>query len=204
MAELWPGGPLTLPHTIVHDGVELTVPELPVTDLLYWLGSGQWWQLYPNALPAEDTDPLRQRLFDPDDPFDLVHMHDVATRLFGRLSGMAPPDGSGWWPAVRLANVAITQWPVFNAWCTGRGVAPLVDSLMTAVSAAYAWLRDGLNAEQLSKFELLLWETPARAMPPAAATPEELPEHLRQEEATAFLAALGESLPGQQPSTGIF
>lgn len=203
MAELWPGGPLTLPHTIVHDGVELTVPELPVTDLFYWLSGAQWWQLYPNALPADTTEPIRTRLFNPDDPFDLVHLHDVATRLFGRLAGMAPLDGTGWWPAVRLANVAIMQWPLFNAWCTGHGVKPLDDTLMTAVGATYAWMRDGLHGEHLAKFEQALWETPARNAA-SAVEPEELPEHLRQAEASAFLTALGESLPGQQVTTGIF
>jgi hypothetical protein len=114
VAELWPGGPLTLPHTIVHDGVKLTIPELPVIDLFYWLSNAQWWQLYPNALSGEATKPIRARLFNADDPLDLVHLHDVATRLF------------------------------------------------------------------------------------------ELPEHLRQAEASAFLAALGESLPGEQMTAGIF
>lgn len=210
MAELWPGGPLTLPHAIVHDEVELTIPELPVNTLFYWLGSGQWWQLYPNAVPAAQSEPLRDRLFDPGDPFDLVHLHDVATRLFGRLSGMAAPGTTGWWPSVRLANVAIMQWPQFNAWCTGHGVAPLADTLMTGVSAAYAWMREGLHGEHLSKFEQLLWEAPTRATSSAAAAAAstedtgDLPEHLRQEEAAAFLAAMGESIPGQQNLSGVF
>lgn len=203
MAELWPGGPLTLPHTLVHDGVQVTIPELPVPDLLYWLGTGQWWRLYPNAVPLDTVDVLRKRLFDPDDPFDLVHLHDVATRVFGRLSGMAPPDGTGWWPAVRLANVVLGQWPLFNSWCTGHGVAPLAGTLMDVVSAAYAWMRDGLVGEPLAKFEQALWETPVHSAAPAAA-PEELPEHIRQEEAGAFLMAMGESLPGQQMTPGIF
>lgn len=203
MTELWPGGPLTLPHTIVHDGVTLAIPEIPTTDLLYWLSSGQWWQLYPNAVDSEALEPLRVKLFDPGDPFDLAHMHDVAIRLFGRLAGMAPSDGTGWWPSVRLAHAAITQWPLFNAWCTGHNINPLAGSLMTAVSAAYAWLRDGLTADQLAKFENALWETPVRAAAPAA-EPKEVPEHIRQEEAGAFLAAMGESLPGQRVSSGIF
>lgn len=203
MAELWPGGPLTLPHTFTHDGVELTMPELPTNDLLYWLGTGQWWRLYPNAIGAQAVEPLRAKLFAPEDPFDLIHLHDVGTRLFGRLAGMAPPDGTGWWPSVRLANVAISQWPLYNAWCTGHGIAPLSGSLMTAVSASYAWMRDGLSPEQLAKFEQLLWETPVRAAAPNA-EPDELPEHIRQDEAGAFLAAMGESLPGQQVTSGIF
>jgi hypothetical protein len=204
MAEMWPGGPLTLPHSIVHDGIELTVPELPVNDLFYWLASGQWWQLYPNALPNVDTEPLRKRLFDPKDDLDLIHLHDVATRLFGRLSGMAPPQGTGWWPSVRLANVALVQWPLFNAWCTAHGVAPFGGTLMTTVSASYAWMREGLHGEQMAKFEQALWEAPPVRSSAAAVEPEELPEHLRQEEASAFLAALGESLPGQQMSSGIY
>jgi hypothetical protein len=102
---------------------------------------------------------------------------------------------------VRLANVAIVRWPLFNAWCTAHGVAPFGGTLMTAVSASYAWMRDGLYGEELAKFEQALWETPIRS---AAAAAEELPEHLRQAEASAFLAALGESLPGEQMTAGIF
>lgn len=203
MAELWPGGPLTLPHTLAHDGVEVTIPDFPVPTLLYWLGTAQWWQLYPNAVQDQVGLSLRTRMFDPDDPFDLIHLHDVATRVWGRLAGMAPPEGTGWWPSVRLANVAITQWPLFNSWCTARGIAPLGESLMTTVSAAYAWMRDGLGPEQLTKFEQTLWETPLRAAAPTAA-PEEIPEHIREQEAGAFLAAMGEMLPGQQAVQGIY
>lgn len=203
MAELWPGGPLTLPHTIIHDGVELLVPDLPVNELFYWLATGQWWRLYPNAVPAEAMDPLRERLFDVDDPLDLVHLHDVGTRLYGRLAGMASGSGTGWWPAVRLANAAINQWPLFNAWCTGHHVEPFGGTLMNAVSAAYAWMRDGLYGEHMGKFEQALWETPATSAAPST-EPEKLPEHLRQEEASAFLAAMGESLPGQRIESGIF
>lgn len=203
MAELWPGGPLTLPHTFTHDGVEVTVPELPTTTLLHWLGTGQWWQLYPNSVDAEQTEPLRDRLFDPEDPLDLVHLHDVAIRLFGKLSGMAPPDGTGWWPSVRLANAALAQWSLFHSWCVAHAVDPLNGSLMTTVTAAYAWMRDGLNRDQLAKFEHMLWEIPAIAAAPTAEAAE-IPEHVRQEEAGAFLAAMGESLPGQQAPQGIF
>jgi hypothetical protein len=181
-----------------HDGVPVTFPDVPVVKLFYWLATGQWWQLYPNSVSAEETAELRERMFDPADHLDLVHMHDVATRIFGRLSGMAPPGGVGWWPAVRLANAAIAEWPVFYAWCTGRGIDPFAGSLMSAVSAVYAWMRDGLNREQLVRFEQLLWEMPARSRGPAP-EPAELPEHVRQDEANAFLAALGESMPGQQP-----
>lgn len=203
MGELWPGGPLTLPHTFTHDGVEVTVPELPTPTLLHWLGTGQWWQLYPNAVDPDQTEPLRQRLFDPTDQLDLVHLHDVAIRLFGKLTGMAPPDGTGWWPAVRLANATLAQWPLFHSWCVGHSVDPLHSSLMTTVTAAYAWLRDGLNRDQLAKFEHMLWEIPTIAAAPNA-EPTEIPEHVRQEEAGAFLAAMGENLPGQQVAQGIF
>lgn len=203
MAELWPGGPLTLPHKIIHDGVELLVPEIPVNELFYWLATGQWWRLYPNAVDPESMEPIRERLLDPNDPFDLIHLHDVGTRLYGRLAGMASETVTGWWPSVRLTNAAMTQWPLFNAWCISHNVLPFGDTLMTTVSAAYAWLRDGLYGEQLSKLEQSLWETPVRSAAPTT-KPEELPEHLRQEEANAFLMAMGEALPGQRVEAGMF
>lgn len=198
MAELWPGGPITLPHIFTHDGVELVVPQLPLNELLYWLSSGQWWQLYPNSVDANTMIPLRHRLFDANDPFDLIHLHNVATTLFGRLSGLAPSTGTGWWPAVRLANLALAQWPLFHAWCVSHHITPLEGTLMSTMGAAYAWIRDGLAPEQLSKLEQELWATPARESAPSVPS-EELPEHIRQDEAGAFLAAMGESFPGEQP-----
>lgn len=203
MAELWPGGPITLPHTFAHDGVEVVIPEQKPADLLYWLSSGQWWQLYPNAADQETLLPLKTRLFDPDDHLDMIHLHDVGTTLFGRLTGMAPTTGTGWWPSVRLAHIAITQWPLFNAWCVQHGVDPLAGTLMSTTGAIYAWIRDGLGPEQLAKFEQELWSTPARASAPSVPI-EELPEHVRQDEAGAFLAAMGESLPGAQTMQGVF
>lgn len=203
MAELWPGGPITLPHRFTHDGVPLEIPELPLHDLLYWLSSAQWWRVYPNSVPEPMLQPLKERLFDPDDPLDMIHLHDVATTLFGRLSGMAPADGTGWWPSVRLANLALGQWPLFHSWCLRNGIRPLAENLMTAVTAAYAWVRDGLTPEQVAKFEQDLWSTPTRVAAPKT-EPEALPEHLRREEAGAFLAAMGQALPGEQAMPGVF
>lgn len=204
MAELWPGGPITLPHTLTHDGIELTIPEFPVTDLLYWLSTGQWWCLYPNGITDRAAaEPLNERLNDPDDEFDMIHLHVVGTVLFGRLAGTAPPSGSGWWPAVRLATSALRHWPLFHAWCVGHALDPLSSSLMTVISAAYAWLRETVPDDKIGKFENDLWAAPATASAPAA-EPEELPEHIRAQEAQMMLAAMNESLPGQQSFPGVY
>jgi len=213
VAELWPGGPITLPHKITHDGVELTIPVLAVTDLLYWLSTGQWWRLYPDAVDDEALQPLHKRITDPHDPLDLIHMADVARTLFGRLASTTPKHGTGWWPAVRLAFHALDQWPLFNAWCVEHQIDPLSRDLGHAIGAAYAWRRSGLLPEHLAEFEKDLWSVPALAARPAkstashtAPTPaaaEEIPEHIREQEAGAFLAALGERMPGQQVTPGI-
>jgi hypothetical protein len=202
VAELWDGGPITLPHSFTHDGVAFTIPELPVTDLLRWLAAGTWWELYPNAVDQEAVEPIRARLFDPDDPLDVIHLHTVATALYGRLAGMGTAQASGWWPALRLANCVMDRWPLFHAWCISKGIiTPLAGTLMSLLGAAYAWLRDGLGPDQLSKVEYELWSVPMRAAAPRA-HPDQVPEHIREQEATAFLAALGEQLPGQRPMAG--
>lgn len=212
MAELWPGGPINLPHTITHDGVEVTIPEVAVNDLLYWLSTAQWWQLYPNAVDPEALAPLHERILDPDDPFDLIHLADVARTVFGRLASTTPKNGTGWWPAVRLAFHALDQWSLFNAWCVHHAVDPLARDLGHAIGAAYAWRRDGLPPEHLAEFEKDLWSVPALAarapkVAAARATPapaeQEIPEHVREQEAGAFLAALGEQFPGERVTSGV-
>lgn len=208
MAELWPEGPIVLPHTITHDGVELTIPDLPTTKLLYWLATGQWWQLYPGAVDQAEFKVLYERLFDPDDELDLGHISIVSKRLFGRLAGMAYHSGDGWWPSVRLAADALSRWPLFASWCAVRTIKPLDATLWEAVMMMYGWVRDGLLPQELAKLEQELWSVPQGAVGKAAGPessgdaeakylPEDqLPDHVRDEEASAFLSMFSEQVPG--------
>lgn len=198
MAELWPGGPIELPHQITIDGIELTLPAIPTPELLYLVATQSWWQLLPNAVDPEQAVPLMERIHDAGDHFDFEHLWDPAILVLGRAAGIAPRKASSaaaWWAAVRVAGNALGEWPLFSAWCARHDVDITGGPLWKVVAAAYAWLRDQVAPQDLAKLEQQIWAPPPFA--PAAA-PEELPEHVRAEEAALALAALRESLPGEQ------
>lgn len=203
MAELWPGGPIELPHTIIIDGVALTIPEQPTGTLLHWLATGSWWHLVPNSVDLGEVLPLLVRLADNDDVFDLEHLWEPAMVLFGRLAGTMPTGrrtgGTGWWPAVRLAASAMSDWPLFSAWCASNNINPMTVPLWQAIAASYAWLRSLVNApEQMASLEQDIWgPPPITAMATYVSEPQELPQHVRDEEAALALAALRESMPGE-------
>lgn len=199
MAELWPDGPVELPHEFVLDEFRLTLPEIPTVTLFGWLSSGAWWQLFPQAIDDLQLLSFNLRFIDDRDVFDFEHMCDVATVLFAALAGTRPRDGAGtgWWPAVRLAASARVNWPVYVGWCGAHGTDPLDGPLWQVIGNIYGWLRDGRggNPDELAKLDQTIW-----APPPVAATTSataELPRHVRDEEAALALAALHEAVPGE-------
>lgn len=199
MAELWPGGPVELPHTITVDDVELTLPEMPTLRLLHLLAARAWWELLPNAVKPSESAPLFLRLFDDDDELDFEHLWEPAIIVLGRLAGtgLRTDGGTGWWPAVRLAGQAIADWPLFNAWCAGHGMDPSTAPLWRVIGAIYAWLRSLFPSQDLSKLDQEIWAPPPFVANAATVT-QELPRHVRDEEAALALAALRETLPGEQ------
>lgn len=195
MAELWPGGPVELPHRLTIDGQDVLVPEVPTGTLLHWLAARQWWNLLPNGLAPEEATLLMRRCDDEDDPFDFEQLWEPGTRLFGRLAGTAPFEGAGtgFWPGARLASTVIVQWPLFAAWCRTHGHVPLDGPLWQTIASAYAWLRETTMPERLAQLEQQIWSPPPVAV---AVEPQELPRHVREEEAALALKALHEAAAG--------
>lgn len=196
MAELWPGGPIELPHPVEIGGILLTIPHVATFDLLHLIATGSWWQLVPNRLDAEHGQALFERLDDDDDAFDFEHLWEPATALLGRVAGLATRQGGiGWYPAMRLASSALAEWPLFNAWCASVGLDVDAAPPWKAIGGVYAWLRASVSSENLAKMEQEIW-----APPPAVvrASPQQLPRHVRDEEAALALAALREVMPGEE------
>ena len=201
MAELWPGGPLELPHEITIDGHRLVIPEISTSQQLSWLARGAWWEILPAAVELEQVIPLAIRLENQDDyGFDFEHFWEPATLIFAGLAGTIPRDGvgTGWWPAIRLASTALVQWPLYVAWCASHGTGPLDGPLWRVIANVYAWLRDGRDAQDLAKLEQQIWAPPPIR---TATDPAELPRHVRDEEASLALAALGEAMSGGEGMT---
>lgn len=196
MAELWPGGPIELPHDITLDGVLITVPEVPSTTLLSWLSIGAWWSLVPAALDPEELMPFLLRFQDEEDEFDYEHLWDVGVVLFGRLAGMGRDGGPGWWPARRLAATAVTHWPQYTAWCAAHGTDPVDGPLWQIMGRVYAWLRERAGPQQVDRLDHQIWE------PPPFEASAVVPQHVRDEEARMALAALGEVGGGEVAEGG--
>lgn len=200
MAELWPGGPLTLPHELWIDGHRVVVPELDNATLLHWLAMGAWWELVPNVLDYQQFLPLMSRWVNDDDDYDFEHMWDVATTILGRLTGLASLDGGtdGYWPGRRLAATALQDWPMYCAWCAQHGVDPLGGRFYEVMGGVYAWTRDRAASQPTpgeDKLNQQLFGPPPYVA--VKADTASIPRHVRDQEAAMALAALREQLPGE-------
>lgn len=197
MAELWPGGPVELPHVLTVDGHQLVIPQIPTATLLAALAGAAWWELLPQAVPFEQMAPLLVRLVDDDDEWDYECLWEAATVLFAGLAGTLPREGAGtgFWAGVRLAATAVVQWPLYAAWCATHGTPPLDGPLWEVISRVYAFARDGLDASGLAKLEQQIWAPPPIK---SAVAPEALPRHVRDEEAALALASLNEAMGGAE------
>lgn len=196
MAELWPGGPVTLPHELSIDGHRLVIPEIDTPRLLFWLASGQWWGLIPEALDPGQALPLMLRFHDEHDVFDYEHLWDVATLLLGRMSGLSTLDGKvdGYWPARRLAATALHDWALYAAWCASHGQDPVGGQLHQVITRIYAWMRERAGPQRLERVEQDIFAAPPHVAVATADMP--VPRHIRDQEAALALAALREVVPG--------
>jgi hypothetical protein len=214
MTELWPGGPIELPHTLLIDDVPVEIGDVPVPRLLHWLATGNWGALYPlNSKSTQPgvNDPLLTRFVDDNDEVvDYEHLYDVATLLFAHLAGVAPTVGmivteaastaaaAGWWPAVRLAATALSSWPAYAGWCATHGTDPLNGPLWRVIPTIYAWVMDTAGGEDPSRLERDIWAPPPPPRGDVAAAAVAVSGRERDHEAAMALAALDQLLPGEQ------
>lgn len=198
MTELWPLGPIVLPHEFVVDGHHFELPEIRSAVLLGWLAAGEWWRLFPGSVDDLPLAPLGRRMRDDHDDFGFVHLHAVATGLMGGLAGLATSTSTGWWPARRLAAAAVSTWPSYSAWCASHATPTLDKPLHEVIGGIYAWVRSGVPPQGWEVLDHNIWAPPPYVRSPAA-TADHLPEHVREAEAAAAMATLMETLPGEQP-----
>lgn len=191
MAELWPGGPVELPLILRLDGEDLTIPAVPTPQLLHMLATRSWWQLVPNHLPMGQLAHVARRLHDNDDPLDMEDLWHPTVEIMTRLAGLMDQHGTiNPWPGTRLAASAVVQWPLFIAWCATHGLDPAAAPLWRVMGGIYAWLRESMSGRDLAKLEQDIWAPP----PYVASGPDtELPQHVRDADATLALAALREA-----------
>lgn len=191
MGELWPGGPLELPHTFTVDGHSLTIRDTPAPTLLSWLARGAWWNLFLLAIEPAEMLPLVLRLKDEDDDFEYDHLAHMGIPLLGRMTGMATVNGSsdGYWPGVRIAVSAMHSWPLYAAWCAQRGTAPHEGPLHQMVTSMHGWLIDRNGEEGYEKLQLDIYSPPPYA---TNTDPDAVPPHILESEAAMAMASLGQ------------
>lgn len=204
MAELWRGGPLVLPHEFTLDGLKLVIPKIPTGQLFGWLGHGAWWELFPGCVEPNSMLSTMLRFRSMTDDFDFEHFHDVATVLFGRLTGLHSLDGTGdgWWPGQRMAATALLDWPSYGAWCAEHGSYPLAGDLFEVMGRVYAWMRatratpmDKDTYQAREKLDQRVFAPPPYQR--AISSEASLPRSVRDAEAAMALAALRDTLPGE-------
>lgn len=187
MPELWPGGPLELPHRFEHSGVTITLPHVENTALLELLAYGRWSHFYPGLMPEDGEGwQLEMRLLDQRDrSLDIRHLYWVASTLLGRIAGMyryrpADPhdpinspefEDSGYRAARQLSAWVLFNYPEFSGWCASRSMNLLEVPFWLLMGAAYQWQVElrGNDPDALMALQSHLWppvtERPATALP---------------------------------------
>lgn len=194
MSELWPGGPVELPHQFEHSGVLVQLPYVENMPLLELLAYGRWSHFYPGLMPEGQGWELEMRLWDQrDHGLDIRHLFWVASTLLGRMAGMhryrpadpADPVGfpeyedSGYRAARQLSAWVLFNWPEFSGWCASRSINPTETPFWMLMGSAYQWQVDlrSHDPEQVLALNELLWPTPSErsilALP--AASPDSPP-----------------------------
>lgn len=131
-----------LPHdppvTLTVDGDTVVCAH---TDASWWitrLASGDWLSIATGSAPH-----LTDRLWDPQDEFDLDDAARLAIHLTEHVTAMP-------WPrTVRLAAQAAHDWPVFEAWTAthAHGLDPLTAPPRRTLAAVQAMLLSGCEKE---------------------------------------------------------
>ena len=184
MGELWPGGPLELPHAFEHSGVRVQLPYVDNATLLEILAYGRWSHFYPGLMPEGQGWELELRLGDQRDrAFDIHTLYWVASTLLGRIAGMyryrpADPsdpiafpeyEDSGYRAARQLSAWVLFNWAEFAGWCAGRALNPLEMPFWLMMGAAYRWQLELRGDDQDAVLELqeTLWPPSADRAQPA-------------------------------------
>lgn len=186
MTELWPGGPIELPHRFRHDGVDLVLPTVPNATLLDLLTYGRWSHFYPGLIPEGHGWELELRYADPTDvAFEWHQFHWVARTLLGRIAGTmrqrpGQADDDGYLAARVLSGRVLFNWPEFAAWCARHGFNdPMDRPFWLLMGAAYGWQQEAhaTSAELLAELDRMLWPPRPALPPPPEADPEAEAEH---------------------------
>lgn len=203
----WPRGPAALPLTYRLDGAELHLLGADPVRLLHLLATGDWPAILPGLLDDDGRYAIAVRLYDPDDHLDLDHVWRAACIVGGAIAGTTPanPDAdaaAGWWPATRLASLAVHNWMLFDGWAGRRGFDPWAAPLHRTIALAWQFAvehrpveGEGKNAKQqpVDVLRRRIFDPPAQhrkqVMKFSAATEREV-----------ALAALRDILPGESPA----
>lgn len=171
MSELWEGGPVELPHTFFHAGVQITLPTVDNMALLDMIAYNRWSSFYPGLMRDNVGWELDIRLHDMTDrEFDIHQLHWVATTLLGRISGLhlnrsgGEPDDDGYNAARVMAALMLTDWHSFAGWLASRAQGnPQHMPFWMLMVSAYRWQQElrAHDPELMIQLNVAMWPPPA-------------------------------------------
>jgi hypothetical protein len=148
-----PAAPGPLPITIDGRPYQLNVPGGRA--LCGIATDGQWPQLVPGLLAADDRAEIEARLRDPRDRLSLYACWRIAVGVAPELYGVE------WWAAQRLCALAVERWRDWSAWCVAHGLDVDTASAHRIVSSVWAWVCDSVHEEKdLQRAQSQLFDPP--------------------------------------------
>lgn len=144
MAELYPGGPVTLPCRISVAGETVEARFVPAPAIAYYAATGQWGVLADKmfVVPAS----LRARMDDLDDDFDSEDLVKAAILLAIRLSG-AGDDIVGWRIMMHMSGVMVREWLTIVGRLAAIGIDPEKAPFWRVIAAVRHLITDGASAD---------------------------------------------------------
>lgn len=142
MSAGWPGGRGSVRLVVDFGGYSrLAAAEVPRDGLLLaeWAAESDWPRLFPGAASGPDAAWWHERLEDPEDGLDLLHLRGIAYALAEQVYAVP------FWAARRLARSARANWFGFCSWCAAAGLDPTGLPVDVLLAAVWAWRSEWLD-----------------------------------------------------------
>ena len=133
--ELYPGGPVELPTTVVFGDHPVTV-DMGALQVAHAVSVMDWRAIIPHGLTRRDRDTILRRLDDRRDPLTYAHIDAAAIRLAVRLCGI-DTGIKGYRSAVKMCLTLMQNWPIASGVLSTNGVDVARDPLWRTCAAMY-------------------------------------------------------------------
>ena len=144
MAELYPGGPVTLPCRISVAGEVVAARFVSAPTIAYYVATAQWGVLANKLFIVPDR--IQDRMADLDDEFDAEDLAQAAILLSVRLSG-AGDDILAWRVMMHMCGVMVQDWMTIVGRLAAIGIDPETAQFWRIIAAVRHLITDGASGE---------------------------------------------------------